>query len=954
MPTRSVLADNSIFAGRYRIIRRLAAGGMGAVYEARHIETDRLCALKVMLPHVAENATSRERFRLEARAAAMVSSIYVVDVLDAGVDDVTSSPFLVMEFLRGEDLGSRMARLGPLSPLEVGTLLAQAARGIDALHRASIVHRDLKPSNLFLAERDGADPIVKVLDLGVAKRVADTAGTTAAVGTPIYMAPEQITNGKISPATDVYAFGMVTYSLLAGREYWADEAQAAVSAVAFAVLTLDGPKEPATIRAARLGVVLPAAFDAWFFRATAPDPQARFPGVLDAASALCKTLGIEANALRVERAVTAPSDNESKHLPGFDALAPTLPAIASSKTRTQTLSPDGAAKPPHDIQGHPEPTKERDIDVSPQKRSNNRTKWAVPILMVVGLAIAGGLFWRKSRGSVAPDFVEAIDCAAAEIQGPSATAELANALGKGACARLAIELGVAWHESRGPRLHVHAEIRADRSARVKLELAGKTAEAEGKTPIAATNDAIRTLAPMFAVPPMPRERIAAWGARDEAGARRIERALRRYAFGFTDLESAATRIVATDGDSPVSHAMLACALRHVDRTRAMAEKEETLKRLGLLPAAHAKLIESELYTFLPSGDERDSRGMLDSYTDLSTDPDFAALYTMCGCIWTDTSAPMIDWLTKHVPVMGLPITRCAFFSGHTESERESRYLEWMGAILPEMRGSHISSLLQSARFEEARTAVTIKEALGDETTTAMDLAHDRARVAFASFDPRAALAAADELLGDPDPEVSEDGAATRIQALLFAGQIRAAARAVETELNRLDHRSRHDKFLDIAGKHLQLQRLLGRPAPPPELIRQIEEHLQHAESRAAPARVELALLRAREPSEKSFGDQFDALIRDLKWKNVSQDFTSAYVLPFVRLGRGNDAVTTMYREIEMPNARQMVAFEVALAFESVGAKTEAEKAYRLCMTEPWYYPFESVAARLRLSEMARA
>src|SRR5262249_55550649 len=155
---------------------------------ARHLETERACALKVMLPHVAESRAQRERFRQEAKAAAKVSSTHVVEVLDAGVDEATGSPFLVMELLAGEDLQKRITRLGGLPASEVSELLTQAARGIEALHRASIVHRDLKPSNLFLAEREGEAPRVKVLDLGVAKTLAESAATTAAVGTPFYMA----------------------------------------------------------------------------------------------------------------------------------------------------------------------------------------------------------------------------------------------------------------------------------------------------------------------------------------------------------------------------------------------------------------------------------------------------------------------------------------------------------------------------------------------------------------------------------------------------------------------------------------------------------------------------------------------------------------------------------------------------------------------------------------------
>ena len=212
-----MLEENSIFATRYQIVRRLASGGMGAVYEARHLETGRACALKIMLTHVAENSPSRERFRLEARAAALVSSAHVVEVLDAGVNEATGSPYLVMELLRGEDLASRLERLGRLPAEDVAKFIFQAALGLDALHRAAIVHRDLKPSNLFLAKRDNAE-IIKVLDLGVAKRVMDTAVTTAVVGTPLYMAPEQIqASADVDGRADIYALGVMTYQMLTGR-----------------------------------------------------------------------------------------------------------------------------------------------------------------------------------------------------------------------------------------------------------------------------------------------------------------------------------------------------------------------------------------------------------------------------------------------------------------------------------------------------------------------------------------------------------------------------------------------------------------------------------------------------------------------------------------------------------------------------------------------------------------
>ena len=175
------LEEGTVFAGRYRIVRCLAAGGMGAVYEVVHLETDRRRALKVMHPHLFQSEEMRERFKREARIAAQVDSEYIVDVSDAGVDEATKTPFLIMELLRGEELGDRLKRMGRLPPSEVVTYMQQTAWALDRTHAASIVHRDLKPENLFLTTREDGSPRIKILDFGVAKLVAE--GATAAGAT---------------------------------------------------------------------------------------------------------------------------------------------------------------------------------------------------------------------------------------------------------------------------------------------------------------------------------------------------------------------------------------------------------------------------------------------------------------------------------------------------------------------------------------------------------------------------------------------------------------------------------------------------------------------------------------------------------------------------------------------------------------------------------------------------
>src|SRR5262249_20596619 len=159
-----------------------------SVYEVLHLETERRRALKVMLPHMLESEDLRERFKREAKVAAQIDSEFIVEVFDAGVDETTRMPFLVMELLKGEELGGRLRGRGRLPRAEAAPHTHQAALALDKTHRANIVHRDLKPENLFLTVREEGPPRIKVLDFGVAKVIAEsTAGATQSIGTPLYM-----------------------------------------------------------------------------------------------------------------------------------------------------------------------------------------------------------------------------------------------------------------------------------------------------------------------------------------------------------------------------------------------------------------------------------------------------------------------------------------------------------------------------------------------------------------------------------------------------------------------------------------------------------------------------------------------------------------------------------------------------------------------------------------------
>jgi serine/threonine-protein kinase len=343
------LPQASLFAGRYRIVRRIAAGGMGAVFEVVHTETQRRRALKVMLPELVHNQQLRERFQLEARVTANVDSEHIVDVFDAGIDDSTGMPFLVMELLNGQDLGRILELEGPLAPERVVTYLRQVASALDKTHGAGIVHRDLKPENLFLTHREDGTPRVKILDFGISKVVNEapqTARVTRGIGTPLYMAPEQALAQTVGPPTDLYALALIAYTLLVGAAYWLPEARQYDNAIAFVLHTSKGATDSAVGRARDTGQSLPDAFDAWFRRATALDPTRRFATAAEFVNELGLVFGIATPPQ--SRAVSARHApvTESQVLPEAQTIAAkTAPGtefdrrgtLAGSTTRSRSL-----------------------------------------------------------------------------------------------------------------------------------------------------------------------------------------------------------------------------------------------------------------------------------------------------------------------------------------------------------------------------------------------------------------------------------------------------------------------------------------------------------------------------------------------------------------------------------------------------------------------------------------
>lgn len=240
-----------VLADKYVIEELIGQGGMGYVYSARTRRGDVKVAIKLLHPRLLSDEEKTERFLREARATARLSSEHIVRVLDVGKRDKDGLPYLVMEFLAGEDLGEWLERLGPF-PTELAVdFVIQACRALSLAHAAGIVHRDIKPSNLILVRRNGGDALLKLLDFGISKAVepehssGGITQTSAVFGSPTYMSPEQVRSAKnVDSRSDVWAIGVVLFELLAGEAPFQGETPGAI----LAAIVADDPKDLRQLR----------------------------------------------------------------------------------------------------------------------------------------------------------------------------------------------------------------------------------------------------------------------------------------------------------------------------------------------------------------------------------------------------------------------------------------------------------------------------------------------------------------------------------------------------------------------------------------------------------------------------------------------------------------------------------------------------------------------------------
>ncbi len=273
------LAKGTAF-GSYVVEELIGAGGMAAVYRARHAKLGRDVALKVIHETLAASDGHVRRFMQEARAAASVSHPNIADITDVG--EVDGRPYLVMEYLEGEPLAALLARRGHLSPLEIADLVLPLVSAIGTAHAAGLIHRDIKPENVFLAceDRGGERPVL--LDFGISKQLEveeRLTGVGQLVGTPYYMSPEQIQlSVPLDGRADVYSLGVMLYELATGvLPYRSDQSLY----VLLAEIVL-GKAEPPSLHEP----ALPPAFERVVLRAMACDRERRFPTIAELGAAL--------------------------------------------------------------------------------------------------------------------------------------------------------------------------------------------------------------------------------------------------------------------------------------------------------------------------------------------------------------------------------------------------------------------------------------------------------------------------------------------------------------------------------------------------------------------------------------------------------------------------------------------------------------------------------------------
>jgi serine/threonine protein kinase len=357
LPQSPVLGPQSgdIIAGRYRLERELGRGAMGMVWAAMHTTLAQRVAIKLIASDKARSSEARQRFALEAKAAARLRSRHVVQVYDDG-ETPDGTPYIVMEYLEGQTLEERLEARPDMGLGEAVRIATHVGRALARAHAQGVVHRDLKPGNIFIAKSDDDELgwLAKVLDFGVAKVLNEPSATRTGtiVGTPLFMSPEQIRGAaQVDHRADLYSLGMVFYNMVTGSHAFDGPSY---SDVLVAICTQSLPD----IRS--VAPWLPPAVGSWFDKACAREREARFQSADEMIEALQEAVGPHSRLTRpsVPDEISGPSGTLVGHVPPHTAttllagqFAHPPPSIAHAPSTPQAAQFRADAAPPSSRRG---------------------------------------------------------------------------------------------------------------------------------------------------------------------------------------------------------------------------------------------------------------------------------------------------------------------------------------------------------------------------------------------------------------------------------------------------------------------------------------------------------------------------------------------------------------------------------------------------------------------------
>jgi eukaryotic-like serine/threonine-protein kinase len=395
--------------GRYRIVKKLGEGGMGAVYRGEQISLKRAVAVKLLRPELGSNQMVLRRFNAEAEAVAKLSHPNTVNIYDFGQDS-DGSLFIAMEFIEGRSLREAIQKEGPLPPTRAFSIALQVAASLSDAHACSIVHRDLKPDNVMLQDRGRHKDVVRVLDFGIAKLRDDNRATQQAMtqagdmlGTPQYMAPEQIRGETIDGRTDVYALGCLIYEMVTARLPFE-------AATVMAMLSKHLVEAVVPPSRRRPDLAIPPAVDQLVLHAMAKDPAAR-PATMDQLAEMLQAVLAQLPAdpnrsagMSLPQGAVAPSASPSFQRPAMSPpttpppLAPAADTFPPPTTPPPQMPPGSFGAP-----SGPAPTANVRTSPTPSAPAKGRALVYVALAALVLGGVGAGVYFATRDESTLAD-----------------------------------------------------------------------------------------------------------------------------------------------------------------------------------------------------------------------------------------------------------------------------------------------------------------------------------------------------------------------------------------------------------------------------------------------------------------------------------------------------------------------------------------------------------------------